>query len=52
MFIEYLEPYKRPGLASRFLEECGTSATKLPANVIPTFLIIFIDKNKLNNKFL
>jgi N-terminal acetyltransferase B complex non-catalytic subunit len=33
MFLEFLEPERRTGLATRLLQDCGISATALPKSV-------------------
>lgn len=33
LFLEYLDPNRRPGFASKLLQECGISSTTLPENV-------------------
>jgi N-terminal acetyltransferase B complex non-catalytic subunit len=37
MFLEYLEPSRRPELSSKLIQETGISSTTLPQDVSSTF---------------
>lgn len=40
LFIEFLEPYRRPGLASQLIKNSGISSTTLPQNVSEKKIIV------------